>query len=99
MKQVPHDEIAKRCMTTADMILKQTNGAFLMLYAEPEAIPLCYMLFAYHQNMQVIDDLGRADIIVEIYEQDEAPHILGTKDEVVYLALFKEEEGEMPWLV
>ncbi len=50
MKQVPHDEIAKRCMTTADMILKQTNGAFLMLYAEPEAIPLCYMLFAYHQT-------------------------------------------------
>ncbi len=48
-------------------------------------------------NMQVIDDLSRADIIVEIYEQDEAPHILGTKDEVVYLALFKEEEGEMPW--
>jgi len=86
-------------MTSADLILKQTGGQFLKVYAEPNAIPLCYMLFAYHQNMQIIDDLSNADVIVEIYEQDEAPHIMGTKDDVVYLALFKEDEGNMPWVL
>ena len=49
--------------------------------------------------MQIIDDLSNADVIVEIYEQDEAPHIMGTKDDVVYLALFKEDEGNMPWVL
>ena len=97
VKHVTHEEIAGRCMTTADMIARQTKGEFLRLYAEPDAIPLCYMLFAYHQNMMVVSDMSKADIYVEVYEHDEAPHIMGTKDDVVYLALFKEDEGHMPW--
>ena len=92
-----HEEVAGRCMTTADMLLRQTKGAFLKLYAEPEAIPLCYMLFAYHQNCMLVQELSEADVIVEIYEQPEAPHIMGTKDDAVYLALFKDDEGNMPW--
>jgi len=98
MKKVPHEEVALRCMTSADMMLKQTKGAFLKLWSEPDAIPLCYMLFAYHQNAMLVEDLSSADVIIEIYEQEEAPHLMGTKDDVVYLALFKEEEGIMPWL-
>jgi len=98
-KYITHEEIAGRCMTTADMIARQTKGAFLKLYAEPEAIPMCYMLFAYHQNCMIVNDMNEADVIVECYEQDEAPHIMGTKDSVVYLALFKPDEGVMPWLV
>lgn len=98
-KRVTHEEVAGRCMTTADMIAHQTKGEFLKLYAEPDAIPLCYMLFAYHQNMMIVDDLGVADIIVEVYERPEAPHVLGTKDDVVYLALFKDDEGVMPWMI
>lgn len=98
VKVVSHEGLAYRCMTAADMILKDTSGAFLKLYAEPVAVPLVYMLFAYHQNMMVTSDLSSADIIVEIYEQDKPPHIMGSKDGVRYLGLFKEDEGMMPWL-
>lgn len=98
-KIVSHEEIAGRCMTTADMIAQQTKGEFLRLYAEPEAIPLCYMLFAYHQNCMIVSDMFAADVYVELYEREEAPHIMGTKDDVVYLALFKKDEGLMPWMV
>jgi len=98
-KHVSHEEVAGRCMTTADMVMKQTKGNFLRLYAEPAAIPLCYMLFAYHQNCMIVSDMSVADVYVEIYEQQEAPHVLGTKDDVVYLALFKPDEGLMPWMV
>lgn len=100
MKKISHADLAKRCMTSADMMAKQTNRAFLRFWAKPDAIPLCYMLFAYYtDNAMVVENIGDADVIVEIYEQDEAPHYLGTKDDVVYLALFKPDDGLMPWLV
>lgn len=98
VKTVSQEEIAGRCMTSADMLLRQTNGAFLKLWAKPEAQLLCWALFAYHQNCMIVNDLSEADVVVEIYEQPEAPHIMGTKDDVVYLALFKDDEGKMPWL-
>ena len=99
VKVVSHEEIAGRCMHSADMMLKQTNRAFLKFYAEPKAIPLCYMLFAYHQNAMITSDISQADVVVEIYEQEKVPHFMGTKDSVVYLALFKDDEGVMPWLI
>lgn len=97
VKRVTHEEIAGRCLTTADMLARQTQGEFLRLYAESDAIPLCYMLFAYHQNCMVIDDITEADVIVEVYEKDEVSHILGTKENVQFVALFKDDEGIMPW--
>ena len=97
VKHITHEEIAGRCMTTADMLLRQTKGAFLKLWAKPDAIPLCYMLFAYHQNCMITNDMSEADVVVEIYEQEKSPHIMGTKDDVVYLALFKSGEGVVPW--
>lgn len=99
VKVVSHEEVAGRCMHSADMMLRQTNRAFLRFYAEPKAIPLCYMLFAYHQNAMITSDLSQADVVVEIYEKEEVPHIMGTKDSVVYLALFKDDEGVMPWVI
>ncbi len=98
IKVVSPEGLAYRCMTAADLMLKKTNGAFIKMYAEPVAVPLVYMLFAYHQNMMVTNDISSVDVIVEIYEQDEPPHIMGSKDKVSYLGLFKEEEGIMPWL-
>lgn len=97
---IDHAELAKRCMNSADMLRAQSNNEFLKFWAEPEAIPLCYMLFAYHQNAMICENLADADVIIEIYESDdgEAPHVMGTKDTVVYLALFKKDEGSMPWL-
>lgn len=98
---IKHSELAGRCMRAADKMRIQTEFNFLKFWAEPEAIPLCYMLFAYHQNAMICESLADADVVVEIYESEdgEPPHIMGTKDSVVYLALFKENEGIMPWLV
>lgn len=96
---ISHEEVAGRCMTSADMMLKQTKGGFLRLYAEPESIPLCYMIFAYHQNCMIVSDVTIADVIVECYEPDEEVPILGTKPDVRYVALFKQNEGLLPWLV
>lgn len=100
-KPVKHAELAKRCMDSADMMRRQSNNEFLRFWAEPEAIPLCYMLFAYHQNAMLCDSLNDADVIVEIYESEdgEPPHVMGAKDTVVFLALFKRDEGVMPWLI
>lgn len=97
---IPHAELAKRCMSSADLMLAQTNRAFLKFWAEPEAIPLCYMLFAYHQNAMICESMSEADVIIEIYESDDGnpPHVMGSKDTVVFLALFKKDEGIMPWL-
>lgn len=98
---IDHAELAKRCMNSADMMRAQTNGNFLKFWAEPDAIPLCYMLFAYHQNAMICESIADADVIVEIYESEdgEPPHMMGVKDTVVYLALFKHDEGIMPWLL
>ncbi len=94
---VSHEEIAGRCMTSADMLTKQLKGDFLRLYGKPEAIPLCYMLFAYHQNCMIVNDMTIADVIVEVYESKEEVPVMGTKPTVRYIALFKEDEGLMPW--
>ena len=95
---ITHEEIAGRCMTSADMMLKQTNGDFLRLWAEPDAIPLCYMIFAYHQNCMIVSDMTMADVIVECYEKDDNVPFIGAKKNARYVALFRTDEGLMPWM-
>lgn len=98
---IDQTELFSRCMKAADRLLIDSNRAFLKVWAEPESWPLCYVLFAYHQNMMMCESMTDADLIIETYESEdgEPPHIMGTKDTVVYLALFKKDEGTMPWLV
>jgi len=99
LKPILHNDMFARCMIAADKITQDTKGAFFTIWAEAEALPMAYIFQGYHGNSMIVEYIREADLIIENYEHDEQPKMKGSKEHVAYVALFKESEGILPWLV
>jgi len=93
-----HNELFSRCMIAADRITQDTKGMFFTIWADPEALPMAYIFQGYHGNSMIVERVEEADLIIENYEKNEKPKVENSKPTVAFLALFKPDEGVMPWL-
>jgi len=94
-----HNNLFSRCMIAADKITQDTKGAFFTIWAAPEALPMAYIFQGYHGNSMIVENVEDADMIIENYERAEKPKVENSKPNVAYVALFKESEGILPWVI
>lgn len=87
------EDVFARVRNAAYKIHDQSAGHFIKIWIEPDDMLYAAIFFAYHDNCMIVPSHLDADVILVKREQEQPPHMMGLKDGMVFVPLFKPDEN------